>query len=171
MALNERQKRFCNEYVIDLNATQAAIRAGYSEKTARSIGQRQLTKVDIQQFISEIQKKLQQKTGITQERVLQEFARIAFANAATLYDEDGNLIEIHKLNPDQSAIIAGVDVMNEWSKDKKDKKVIAGQTKRIKLWNKNAALDSLAKHLGMFEKDNAQKKFDIDFTKAKITFR
>lgn len=171
MALNERQKRFCNEYVIDLNATQAAIRAGYSEKTARSIGQRQLTKVDIQQFISEIQKKLQEKTGITQERVLQEYARIAFANAANMYDENGNLIEVHKLSPEQSAVIAGMDVMNEWSKDKKGKKFISGQTKRIKLWNKNAALDSLAKHLGMFEKDNAQKKVEIDFTKAKVTFR
>lgn len=171
MALNERQKKFCNEYLIDLNATQAAIRAGYSKRTARSIAQENLTKPDIQKFIQECQKKLQEKTGITQERVLQEYARIAFANPTNLYDEVGNLIEIHQLNEDQAAVIAGIDVLNEWGKDVKGNKEITGQTKRIKLWNKNAALDSLAKHLGLFEKDNAQKKTEIDLTKATITFK
>lgn len=53
--LNDKQKKFCNEYLIDLNATQAAIRAGYSEKTARSIANENLTKPDIQKYIQELQ--------------------------------------------------------------------------------------------------------------------
>ena len=68
--LTPKQQRFVEEYLIDLNATQAAIRAGYSEKTARSIGQRLLTNVDIQKAIQEAQNKLSERTGITQEYVL-----------------------------------------------------------------------------------------------------
>jgi phage terminase small subunit len=58
MALSEKQKRFCDEYLLDLNATQSAIRAGYSEKTARQIGCENLTKPDIQEYI---QKRLKEK--------------------------------------------------------------------------------------------------------------
>lgn len=68
--LTEKQKKFVDEYLIDLNATQAAIRAGYSKKTARSIGQRLLTKVDIQKYMQKEQKELQERTSIRQEDVL-----------------------------------------------------------------------------------------------------
>ena len=70
--LTEKQKKFVDEYLIDLNATQAAIRAGYSEKTARSIGQRLLTNVDIQKYMQKEQKELQERTSIRQEDVLRE---------------------------------------------------------------------------------------------------
>lgn len=65
--LTEREKRFCNEYVIDFNATAAAIRAGYSKKTARRIASENLTKLDIQNYLRTIQQRLQQKIEITQE--------------------------------------------------------------------------------------------------------
>ena len=77
--LNPKQERFCQEYVVDLNAAQAAIRAGYSQKTARSIGQRLLTNVDIASRISELQSGLQETTKITAERVIKELAKGAFA--------------------------------------------------------------------------------------------
>lgn len=82
MPLNEKQKRFVLEYLIDLNATQAAIRAGYSKKTAYSMGQENLKKPEIQKAIQAKQNKLQNKLEITQERVLQELAQIAFAKAS-----------------------------------------------------------------------------------------
>ena len=74
--LTHKQQRFVEEYLIDLNATQAAIRSGYSEKTARSIGQRLLTNVDIQKATQEAQNKLSERTGITQEYVLSNIQKV-----------------------------------------------------------------------------------------------
>ena len=80
--LTPKQERFVNEYLVDLNATAAAKRAGDSEKTAKSQGQRLLTNVDIQAAIQKRRAKLQGKLEITQEQVLEELAAIAFANGA-----------------------------------------------------------------------------------------
>lgn len=77
--LTEKQKRFCEEYLIDLNATQAAIRAGYKAKTARSQGQRMLTKVDIQRRITDLMKERSDRTALTSDSVLQELSHIAMA--------------------------------------------------------------------------------------------
>jgi len=76
VGLNEKQKRFCDEYVIDYNATQSAIRAGYSEKTAYSIGQRMLKKVEIQKQIAELtaEKKRENKSWIDQLITMREEA-------------------------------------------------------------------------------------------------
>ena len=70
--LNDRQQRFVDEYLIDLNGTQAAIRAGYSAKTARQIGQKLLTKVDIQQAISAAQAARQERTELTADEVIRD---------------------------------------------------------------------------------------------------
>ena len=78
MKLTAKQEKFCIEYLVDLNATQAAIRAGYSEKTAAVIGAENLIKPNIKEFIQLKQKELQETTGITQKRVLDEYAKIAF---------------------------------------------------------------------------------------------
>mgnify|MGYP003368636765 CR=1 FL=1 len=76
MALNDRQKRFADEYIVDLNATQAAIRAGYSEKTARSQGQRLLTNVDVQSYIEERMHSHQKDTIAKQEEILETLTAI-----------------------------------------------------------------------------------------------
>lgn len=74
--LNDRQRRFVNEYLIDLNGTQAAIRAGYSQKTARQIGQKLLTKVDIQQAISAAQAARQERTELTADEVIRDLREV-----------------------------------------------------------------------------------------------
>lgn len=76
--LTDRQEKFCNEYLIDLNATQAAIRAGYSKKTADRIGHENLSKLDIQERIQGLRQIIADNQQITPERVIKEFARIAF---------------------------------------------------------------------------------------------
>lgn len=84
MKLTEKQKRFCEEYLIDLNATQAYIRAGYSAKkkdTARVESSKLLTKPNIQNYISELQKFQSERTGITADNVLKELQKVAFADA------------------------------------------------------------------------------------------
>ncbi|MNM44922.1 Terminase small subunit [compost metagenome] len=80
MALTAKQKLFVQEYLIDLNATQAAIRAGYSERTARKIGQENLTKPDIQAAIQEAQNQRAERTEITADMVLQRWWDIATAD-------------------------------------------------------------------------------------------
>ena len=88
MALTEKQKRFVEEYLVDLNATQAAIRAGYKEKTARSIGAENLTKPDIQKAISKAIDERSKRTEVTQDKVIEEIAKNAFKQASDLYDSE-----------------------------------------------------------------------------------
>ena len=80
MALTAKQQRFVEEYLIDLNATQAAIRAGYSEKTAYSIGEENLRKPEISFEIQKAMDRRSKRTEITADRVLQEYAKIGFSN-------------------------------------------------------------------------------------------
>lgn len=77
--LTNKQKRFCEEYLIDLNATQAAIRAGYKPKNARSSASENLTKPDIQQYLQQLMQQRSQRTGITADDVISELAKIAAA--------------------------------------------------------------------------------------------
>ena len=96
--MNERQQRFCEEYIIDHNATQAAIRAGYSAKTAKSIGSENLTKPDIAEKIRELEAEIPQKDAIaTAEEVLEHFTKVMRGEVfdqVVKRDEDGNLQKV-----------------------------------------------------------------------------
>jgi phage terminase small subunit len=166
--LKEKQRRFCEEYLKDLNGTQAAIRAGYSPKTANEQSSRLLANVNIQSYIQSRQKQLQEATGITQERVLQEYARIAFCDIRGFYNEDGSLKPITDLTEEQAAALAGVDVDEIWEGYGEEREQ-TGITKKIKRWDKVKALDSLGRHLGMFGKDNEQSKPVVNITGMKVT--
>lgn len=148
--LNEKQKRFAAEYLVDLNATQAAIRAGYSEKTAYSQGQRMLKNVEVQAAIQEAKQKRSQRVEITQDRVLQEYARLAFFDPRKLFEENGKPKDITALDDDTAAALAGLDVLEEYEGSGEDRELV-GYTKKYKLANKLGALDSLGKHLGLFD--------------------
>jgi phage terminase small subunit len=149
MPLNEKQKRFCEEYLKDLNASQAAIRAGYSAKTARACSSRMLTNANIQEYIQQRQKELQQSTGVTQEKIIQELAALAFTDIRKFYNEDGSLKKITELDADAAAALAGVETEELYAGFGEDR-IAIGQTKKIKRWDKNKALENLARHLGMF---------------------
>ncbi len=138
--LTPKQKRFVDEYLVDLNATAAARRAGYSEKTACEQGSRLLANVKVQAAIQERQKKLQGKLEITQEAVLQELAAIAFANGTDF------------VTVTQAGLLA-VKPTDEVAKEKLP--AIAGIKYNqlgieIKLHDKVRALELLGKHLGVF---------------------
>ena len=90
MALNAKQEAFCREYIVDLNATQAAIRAGYSEKTANRIASQLLSKVDIQERNSELLKERSNRTQITADWVLEQAANSYKFNAQEVFDSEGN---------------------------------------------------------------------------------
>lgn len=146
MALTAKQQLFVDEYLIDLNATQAAIRAGYSAKRADAIGHENLRKPEIAAFLAERMKARSDRTEITQDRVLQEYAKLAFLDPRRFYDELGGLKPVHLLDADVAAALVGVDVTDSF--DKESNAVIT--TKKIKFVDKKGALDSVARHLGMF---------------------
>lgn len=146
MALTAKQAAFVREYLVDLNATQAAIRAGYSKKTAYSIGQENLCKPEIQEAIQEEMKKRAERTEITADKVLKEFAKLAFFDPRKLFDDKGNPKDITEMDGDTAAAIAGLDVVQDIDPDTG----ITSYTKKYKLASKQAALDSLGRHLGMF---------------------
>ncbi len=99
-----KQRRFVDEYLVDLNATQAAIRAGYSPKTAGQIGERLLKKVEIQTGVQEAMKARENRTHITQDRVLQELSRLAFFDPRKLFTTEGAPLDITQLDNDTAAV-------------------------------------------------------------------
>ena len=147
--LTPKQQRFVEEYLVDLNATQAAIRAGYSEKTAQEIGAQNLSKLMVATAIAEAQAARSERTEITQDRVLLEYARIAFSDMRTFakWGPDGvSLIESDQLPEDAALCVA--EVTETTTKH--------GGSIKFKLHDKRAALDSLAKHLGMFQTEDEE---------------
>jgi phage terminase small subunit len=147
--LTDKQRLFCDEYLIDLNATQAAIRAGYSPKTADQQASRLLTNVKVQEYIKGKQGKLADKLEITQERVLQEYAKVAFFDIRKIYTDLNSLKAIQDIDENSAAAIAGIEVTEE-SEYIDGTKVNTGYTKKIKVHNKISALEGLGRHLGLF---------------------
>jgi len=111
--LTEKQKRFVDEYMIDLNATQAAIRAGYSEKSAASIGEENLRKPEIQAALTERMKKRAQRTEVTQDYVLATIVETIerCKQAVPVKDSQGNLTGEWKFEP--AAIFRGTDQLGK----------------------------------------------------------
>lgn len=143
--LTKKQKRFCEEYLIDLNATQAAIRAGYSDRTANEQAARLLANVSIQKYVSHLMFEREKRTEITQDRVLKEYAKIAFLDPRKFYDEDGNLKKVTELDEEVASALVGIDVV-ETKIDGEALTVV----RKVKFSDKKGALDSIARHLGMF---------------------
>ena len=144
--MTQKQKRFIEEYLIDLNATQAAIRAGYSPHTAKDIGCENLAKPNIAAAVSQAMAERSRRTGINQDRVLQELARIGFAKITDVVDP-----ETAKIRPDASdddlACIQSIKI----------KPSEFGTEREVKLYDKKSALVDLGKHLGLF-KDKVELK-------------
>lgn len=92
--LTEKQKRFCEEYLIDLNATQAAIRAGYSSKTASRIAIELLNKTHVSKYLTELMRKRSESTKITSEQVVKELEKIAFSDAEITGKEKMKALEL-----------------------------------------------------------------------------
>jgi len=150
--LTAKQARFVAEYLIDLNATQAAIRAGYSAKTAPAQASRLLTNVNVAQAVAAAQQKRSIRTEITQDRVLQELSRIAFFDIRRLYTESGALKQPHELDDDAAAVLAGIDVVEMaggLGVEGGNVGHVPMYTKKAKIPDKVGALGLAMRHLGM----------------------
>jgi phage terminase small subunit len=147
VGLTKRQQRFVEEYLIDLNATQAAIRAGYSPNSARDIGSENLTKPHIRARVDEALAERSKRTGINADRVVRELARIAFVNAADVINFDSATLS-ENASEDDTAAIASVKVKTIPTQEGE------GVECEIRLADKIKALELLGKHLGMFTADS-----------------
>lgn len=157
MSLTAKKELFVAEYLIDLNATKAAIRAGYSEKTAYSQGQRLLKDVEVAKAIAQAMKKRSERTEITQDRVLAEYAKLAFADirkavkwgesvAVVTEGEGGEDINLRH----SVALLSSSDIDDDTACAISE--VSQGKDGlRLKMHDKKGALDSVARHLGMFK--------------------
>ncbi len=162
--LTAKQEKFCQEYLVDFNATQAAIRAGYSEKTAGVIGDENLKKPYIAEFIKSIREKDAINAGITREMVLNGYKKLAFYDSRKFYDENGNILSVPDLDEETAFALTGFEVMEEKGGNGQGQQVVLGYTKKIKMSDRKGALDSLCKVLGY----NAAEKLDIKTEKQVI---
>lgn len=148
--LTGKQQKFIDEYLVDFNATQAAIRAGYKEKTAYSMGQRLLKKVEIQNAFQEAKEKQQERTQITADDVVREIYRLATFDPRKLFHSDGTPKQITELDDETAACIGGMDIVERRVGDEEPE---FETTKKLKIWDKNAALEKLCKHFQLYAPD------------------
>ena len=152
-SITNQQARFVEYYVQSLNATQAAIKAGYSAKTAHVLGYQLLQNPLVSAAISQVSEKRSQNIGLTTERLLQEAMRLAFFDIRKLVDGDGNPIPIQQLDDDTAAAIQGLELATEKSRDDDGNVTVV---RKYKIADKNSAIERLFKHKGLFKADNDQ---------------
>jgi len=159
--LTDKQEKFCNEYLIDLNATQAAVRSGYSENTAKEIGCENLTKPNIQYRITELKEELSKKVEVTPEMLTLEWKKIAFSSIAHYHKTWIDRTDFEQLTQDQKDAIQGIEtrvIKKKVFVDGKDKEEIVDvEQVKISLYSKEKALENLGKRVGYYEIDNKQK--------------
>ena len=143
--LNKKQLLFCKEYIVDLNASAAAIRAGYSKKGSRQSAHKLLTNAYIAEEIQNLFDKRAYKTEITAERVLRELAAISFIDFKDMFDENGTMLEILEMPENIRRSIGGIIVTSNTGKDAQE-----FITKNIKIIDKRGSLELIGRHLAMF---------------------
>jgi phage terminase small subunit len=131
------------------NATQAAIAAGYSARSAASQGQRLLKDVENSGDLAEAARKVAKSAGLTAEGVLEELWRIVGFDLRKLYREDGSLKNITELDDETRAGVASFEIDER------------GHVTKIKFWDRLRAIEMAMKHQGLFERDNQQRKDNI----------
>jgi len=145
--LNDKQRRFVEEYLIDLNATQAAIRAGYSERTAHSQGPRLLENVGIIAAIEEAKAERSKRTKIDADWLLKRLADEATADIADLYDDDNNLKSVKDWPLIwRQGLVAGVEIDALYEGYGEDREQV-GHTKKLKLSDRIKRLELIGRHV------------------------
>lgn len=165
--LTSKEERFCYEYLANgFNATRAAIKAGYSEKTAYSAGNRLLKNVEVQDKIQSMKNNLAETAGISALMIANEHAKIAFSSVAHLHNTWIGRKELEDLTEDQKACIQEVStkVLTKNIGTNEDPEIIDVEYVRIKTYDKQKSLESLAELLGF----NAPKKVDASISGLQV---
>lgn len=148
MALTAKQQRFVAEYLIDLNQTQAAIRAGYSEKTAAEQASRLLTNVKVAEAIQAEMKARSERTQIDADWVLKRLARDATADLADLYTEHGTLKPVHEWPIAwRTGLVAGIETVQERDGEDAEGKPVYATVRKVKLLDRTKLVELIGKHV------------------------
>jgi phage terminase small subunit len=148
--LTRKQEVFVREYLLDSNATRAAIAAGYSPKTAEVQGYQLLQKTSVSQAIAGSTQKLLDKYDASAERIVKGLCRIAFLDARQLFRKDGSLKPVTELDEDTQAALQAFDVERLYRHFAKGQAKEVGTLSKIKLADRIRALELLGKHAKMF---------------------
>lgn len=161
--LTPKENRFVHEYLVDFNGIQAFVRAGYKSKSRSAIANRAsrayelLHKPHIARVIEKRKAELLEKIDVETIQMLREAKRLSLSDPAKLFDEKGNLKSIHEIDEDTRRCIASIEVEELFEGRGKNKETV-GRLKKVKLWDKNAALDKLFRYLALYKdpgtKDN-----------------
>ncbi|EOL9004667.1 terminase small subunit [Cronobacter turicensis] len=149
MALTDKQELFCREYLIDLNATQAAIRAGYSENTARKIGSENLSKPDIAQRIIDLKSERNERVEVNADYVLRRLVEIDQMDAADILDDEGGLLPLSAWPKVWRTSLSGFDLNRLRMAGKNDDEDIETTIQKIKWPDKVKNLELLGKHISV----------------------
>lgn len=182
MALTAKQQRFVDEYLIDLNATQAAIRAGYSKKTASSQGERLLRNVEVRKYLASQREELQGRVKITQDMVLRELAKIGFSDIRKVVRWGETMVRMgdgEEACAEDMVPYHGLALIDSTEIDDDTAGAIAEVSQgkeglKVKLHDKKGALVDIGRHLGMFghsgpsELDAELKRLEIEKRKAEL---
>ena len=163
MALSAKQKRFVEEYLVDLNATQAAIRAGYNagnKQRASEIGSELLQKTPVSDAINKAMAERSRRTGVNADRVILELAKIAFVNARDVINTGDATVKDGASEEDTAAIQS---VKVKMSSSETGEMV----EREIRMADKLKALELLGRHLGMF-KDKVELSGAVETEKTKL---
>jgi len=158
-----KEELFCQYYIKSLNKSQAAIKAGYSKRSAKEIGYALFTKIHIQHRIAEIREEIKEQLGIDDHTVITELAELSFWNIKDFVKEGNVIKDISKMNKQKLKPITGIKVREIIT-------TMGGVTTKeitteLKMTDKRAAVIDLGRHLGIFEKDNKQKAMKIKVTR------
>lgn len=159
--LNAKQIAFCHEYIIDRNGRQAAIRAGYSERSAEVTASRLLTNAKVKALIAELEAELRERAKLNAEDVIEELRALAFWSINDFVSEGNVIKDVSQLTREVNKPVIGI-------KTKTEQNYAAGTsttTVELKLADKRASLVDLGRHLGIFKEDNDQKAIKIKVTK------
>lgn len=154
--LTNKQTMWCHEYLVDLNATQAAIRAGYSEDAAKQQGYENLAKPYLKAKIQSMMDLRAERLEITADKVLVELAKIGFADVREIFGDGEELLTPSQFNDNIAAAVQSIEVVTKVSEDKDGKKTV-DYVHKIKMNDKKAALECLGKNLKLFTD-----KVDVD---------
>jgi len=146
--LTPKQQRFGEEYLIDLNASQAALRAGYSKRNYGDIAMQLLRKTHVSAAIAAKRRAVTERSVVTQQRIIDEMAKIGFSDVRRMFDPDGRLRPAEEWDDDTAGAVAGFDTSTFTRGRGEDAELET--IKKIRLWDKPAALIKLGQHLGMF---------------------
>jgi phage terminase small subunit len=164
--LTARQGRFVGEYLRDLNATKAAIRAGYSTAHPGDIGAQLLSKPHVLAAVEAAKERRALRVDVSADDILRELLTFARTDIGAAFDSEGRLKPVHEMPEDVRRAISGIEVEELWGFEMgQDGKVPIGQVKKVKFWDKVKGLELLGKHLKMWV-DKVELSADGSFADA-----